>query len=80
MAAVQKSDLVRGSSKKGKDKMQNEEKEKLKMNICARLNEIYNECGRDYEKYVLTIEQMEKEGKIKSEYIGRDNTQNIFNS
>ena len=25
-------------------------------------------------------EQMEKEGKIKSEYIGRDNTQNIFNS
>ena len=64
---MKKSDLVRGSSKRGKDKMQNEEKEKLKKNICARLNEIYNECGRNYEKYVLTIEHREKEGKRKSE-------------
>ena len=60
--------------------MSNNDKEELKAKICKRFDEIYNQCGRDYEKYVLTIEQMEKEGIIKSEYIGRDNTQNIFNS
>ena len=56
------------------------EKEILKDKIAFRLDEIYKQCGKDYVKFVEKIEQMEKDGLIKSEYLARDNTKNIWNT
>jgi len=51
----------------------------FKEKVCIRLLEIYRECGSNFEKWVLKIEEMEKNGKIKSEWLNRDNTNNIWN-
>ena len=52
----------------------NEFKQKAK----RRFLEIYNECSKNYEKYVLRIEELEKSGKIKTEWLKRDGVKSIW--
>ena len=56
--------------------MTNEQKKK---EIAGLLDKIYKECGCDYNKYVLKIEELERRGEIRSEFIPRDNSKNIWN-
>ena len=56
----------------------NKDIEILKKKIANRLDEIYKECGKDYIKFVERIEELEKQGKIKPEWLRRDNTKSIW--
>ena len=54
--------------------------EETKRKIAYYLDDIYyNKCKGDYVKYVQYIEKLEKNGKIKSEYIPREHSKNIWN-
>lgn len=55
----------------------NESKEDhIKRNIANCLSNIYKKCGGNIENYVLKVEELERQGVIKSEYIPRAN--NVF--
>lgn len=50
----------------------------LQNRVFEQLAQIYKECGNDYIKYVNRIEEMERNGEIKTEYIPRDNVNTIW--
>ena len=52
--------------------------EEFKQKLRNRFKEIYKECGNDYKKYVERLEELEKAGKIKSEWLRRDNVKSIW--
>lgn len=46
--------------------------------VRDKLAKIYEECGRDYIKYVEKVEELEKKGILKTEYIPRDKVNTIW--
>ena len=49
-------------------------KEKLR----NRFIEIYKECGNNYSKFVERMEELEKAGKVKTEWLKRDGIKSIW--
>ena len=54
--------------------------EQKKKEVAEFLNKIYKDCGCDYIKYVLKVEELEKQGILKTEYIPREENNNIWNN
>ena len=63
---------------KGRTGAYMENTEEFKQKLRNRFKEIYNECGNDYQKYVERLEELEKAGKIKTEWLRRDNVKSIW--
>ena len=50
----------------------------FKKSLISRFNEIYAECGNNYIKWVERMEELEKAGKVKTEWLKRDNINSIW--
>ena len=50
----------------------------FKKSLISRFNEIYAECGNNYIKWVERMEELEKAGKVKTEWLKRDNIKTIW--
>ena len=63
---------------KGRTGAYMENTEEFKQKLRNRFKEIYKECGNDYQKYVERLEELEKAGKIKTEWLRRDDVKSIW--